>query len=185
MQSVNPKLLIALAAVVALAVIWKLSNPNKQYSQIEYWENATVAQVEEVPQEALEPGNRNGPVLMWAAMATDDPEVIRALVRRGADVNEADVIFKGTPLSAAAANTQHPVILEELVALGADVGQELHMGRTALMNAAVFNENPGVTETLLELGADPHRRSNADETAISLAREAGNETALAELGALD
>ena len=34
--------------------------------------------------------------------------VISALIQRGAGVNESDVIFSGTPLSAAAASNSNP-----------------------------------------------------------------------------
>ena len=142
MNKTNPKLLIALFVVIALATYIKLSNPHKKFSTKQYWQSASVNSVRDVPDAALEPGNKNGPVLMWAATTVSDPEIIKALVQRGADINESDIIFSGTPLSGAASDNNNPEIIDTLVELGADVSQEIAFGRTALMNAAVFNTNP-------------------------------------------
>ena len=60
---VNPKLLWLLVAVIAYAVATRLANPHRKYSTRQYWESATVAQVADVPQKALLPGNKNGPNL--------------------------------------------------------------------------------------------------------------------------
>ena len=85
MKSVNPKLLIALAGVIALALYLKAANPHKKYSTRQFWETATVVTVSTVPDKALKPGNKNGSVLMWAAMGAKDPAILKALVERGAD----------------------------------------------------------------------------------------------------
>ncbi len=121
MGGVQPKNVIALAAVTVFAVVYILGNPHKKLSSSGFWASATVVDVADVPQEALEPGNRHGPVVMWAAMSTDIPEIVRALVERGANINETDGIFEGTPLSAVAAHGEHPQMLDTLVELGVDV----------------------------------------------------------------
>ena len=115
MGSVNPKILIALIAAVAIVVFVRLNNPYRTYSTEEFWQTATVADVNGVPDGALEPGNKNGGVLMWAAMVTKDPAVISALVNRGANINENDPVFQGTPLSAAAGFSTSPAVIDELI----------------------------------------------------------------------
>lgn len=181
MEGVRPQYLLALGLVVVLGAWIMLSNPHRKYSRQQFWEDATVATVAEVPDEALEPGNRNGPVVMWAAMSTDDPEIVRRLVERGADINETDGIFKGTPLSAVAAHGEHPHMLDALVELGADVGVRLHENRTVLMNAAAFNRNPGIAARLIELGVDPHAVDDDGRTALDLAREFENDVVAEEI----
>ena len=51
-------------------------------------------------------------------MSTDISKSVRALVERGANINETDGIFKGTPLSAVAAHGEHPQMLDTLTELG-------------------------------------------------------------------
>ena len=184
MKSVNPKLLIALAAVVLLALVLKLANPQKKYSTRQFWETATVSTVASVPEKVLKPGNRNGSVLMWAAIGARDPEILRALVARGADVNESDVIFGGTPISGAAGKSNEPAMIEVLVSLGADVNKRVNNGETAAMVAAQYNTAAGIIEALKAAGADLGATNAQGKTALDLAREHGNAMAEKALLAL-
>ena len=174
---VNPKLLWLLVAVIAYAVATRLANPHRKYSTRQYWESATVAQVADVPQKALLPGNKNGSVLMWAAMGARDPEILRALVRRGAAINEADVVFGGTPMSAAAGKSAHPEMIAVLKSLGADPNQRVNNGETPAMVAAQYNQTPGIIEALAAAGADLTARDHQGRSALDLARATGNSTA--------
>jgi hypothetical protein len=124
MKSVNPKLLIVLTVVLALALGLKVLIPHKKYSTRQFWETATVSTVASVPESALKPGNKNGTVLMWAAMGAQDPAILEALVARGADVNESDAIFGGTPLTAAAGKSDSPEMIATLVRLGRPRGRK-------------------------------------------------------------
>jgi ankyrin repeat protein len=177
MKSVNPKLIYALVGVVALAIGLKLNNPDKRFSTREFWETATITTVATVPESVLKPGNPNGGVLMWAAMCAKDPAILKALVDRGADVNESDVIFTGTPVSAAAGKSTRPQMISMLVSLGADVNKRVHNGETAAMIAAQYNQTPGIIEALKVAGADMATRNNQGKTALDLARLNGNATA--------
>ena len=159
-SSVNRKYIFALIAVVLLVVLVKLSNPYRKYSTHEYWHTATVEMVAEIPAQALQPGNRNGGVLMWAAMATDDPDVLTTLVGRGAGINEADGVFKGTPLSGAAGYSSNPAIIDRLIELGADIDQKVHNDEDALMVAARYNKNAAIIERLVFHGADTNRKND-------------------------
>ena len=175
MKSVKPVYLVALVAVSALALVLQFINPHKKYSTREFWQAAEVSAVQEVPQEALNKGNRNGPVLMWAAMGSSSPEVIRGLVARGADVNESDRLFAGTPLTGAAGYSRHPEIIEELVRLGADANKKVHNDETALMVAARYNKNAGIVEALVNAGAETDHRNSQGLTALELAIENEND----------
>lgn len=185
MQSVNPKLIIALLAVLVFAGVLKIMNVNKKYSTQQYWENANIASVSEVPDEALKPGNKNGSVLMWAAGFSNSPQIIRALVERGADVNESDPVFHGTPLSSAAAYSNNPKIIDVLIELGAETDKAVSNGENALMVAAQYNKNPGIVKSLLSHGADPLNTNLAGQTALELAVMSGNAVAVRELRSID
>ena len=184
MSSVNPKLLIALVAVILLVVFIKVSNPYREFSTKEYWESATIESVHEVPDEALAPGNRNGGVLMWAAMAANNPEILSDLVQRGADINEADGIFMGTPLTGAAGYSSNPEIIDKLIELGADINQKVNNNEDALMVAAQYNNNYGIIERLVFHGADVNRRNSQGRTALDLAIKSNNEIAREALESL-
>lgn len=187
MKTVNPKLLAVLALAVVLTGYLKLSNPYKEYSRQAFWQTATVDDVYKVPEEALRPGNQNGPVLMWAATATKDPQVIAALVARGADVNEADTgAFSGTPLSAAAGYASNPRIIDELIRLGADINKVVgSSAKTPLIIAAELNKNPEIINSLIRHGADVAYRDATGHTALEQARRVGNPVAVTVLEAYE
>lgn len=185
MQAINPKLIVLLILVIAFAVHTKLSNPLKTFSTQAYWQGATIESVYSIPDEALLPGNKNGAVLMWAAMVTDNPEIISALVKRGADVNEADIIFSGTPLSAAAGESQHPVIIDKLIELGADVDKVVGSNdKTPLIIAAELNPTPEIIERLVHHGANVHYKDLTNRNALEQAIRFKNEAVIPVLEAL-
>lgn len=178
---VNPKLLALLGVVIVIALVVKLGNPHREYSTRQFWEKATVATVAEVPQKALARGNRNGGVLMWAAMGAKDPAILKALVERGADVNESDPMFSGTPMTAAAGKSGHPEMIGMLKELGADPNKRVNNGETPAMVAAQYNHTPGIIEALREAGADLEARSDQGMTALDFARKTGNTVVEQEL----
>lgn len=176
MQTVNPKLVFALMVVIVFVAYLKLSNPYKQYSRQAYWETATVQDVYSIPDEALLPGNKNGPVLLWAATTAKDPKVIVALVERGADVNESDTgVFSGTPLSAAAGYSTTPEIIDVLIELGADIHKVVGSNdKTPLIIAAEINGNPDIAESLIRNGSNLEYRDATGRTALQQAKKFEN-----------
>ncbi|MDQ7089960.1 MAG: ankyrin repeat domain-containing protein [Methylococcales bacterium] len=123
MKSINPIYIAVLICTLLFVAFLKINNPYRKYSSSEYWEKSTLASVNDIPDDALKIGNKNGPVLMWAAMSVSDIAIIKALVERGADVTEADLLFSGTALTGAAGYSKHPKILRELVSLGAQINR--------------------------------------------------------------
>lgn len=173
-MKVEPKYLIALVAVIIFAIYLKISNPYREYGTSKYWQNATVESIQEIPDGAFEPGNQNGPLLLWAAGDVSDPTIISALVERGGDINEVDAVFMGTPLMSAAASNNNPEILKEVFRLGGDINVRGQFDNTALMTAAMRNSNPEIIETLVELGAKIDDVNELGQTALTLAILAGN-----------
>jgi len=185
MKSIKPTYLILLLFTVFFVIFLKVSNPYRQYSTMQYWENATLASVAEVPEDALKAGNKNGPVLMWAAMGAKNPAIIKALVEKGADINEADGdVFKGTPLTGAAGYTKNPDIIVELIKLGADIDKRVNNQETALMIAAQYNKNTGIATTLVKLGAKLDDKNRQGITALEYAKLKNNQTVIKELESL-
>lgn len=179
MKKPNPILILLLLCAFALVAYLKISNPHKKYSQQAYWETATLADVKDIPTEALKPGNKNGPVLMWAATTTKDPAIISALVARGANVNERDVIFSGTPLSAAAGYSQSPAVIDELVRLGADIDAVVgSKDKTPLIIAAEINPHTPILEALVNHGASTTYQDKAGRNALAAAMKFGTPEAV-------
>lgn len=183
MSEVKPIYIVALVLAIALVAYIKVSNPHRKFSTTEYWEHASVESVYEISADALKPGNRNGPVLMWAAMAAENPQILAALVARGAEINESDGDLMGTPLSGAAGYSKHAAIIDELIRLGADIEKMVNNRETALMVAARYNKNPGIVRTLLKHGANKIRKNDSAQSALQIAKEHDNEIAVKELTA--
>lgn len=184
MPSVKPVYLAALALVILFVIYTKFSNPYREYSTAAFWEAATLETVDQVPDQALMPGNKNGPVIMWAAIGASDTEIIKALQDRGSDINESDGIFKGTPLTGAAGYSKHPEIIDELIKLGADINKKVHNEETALMIAAQYNKSRGIAKTLIKHGARLNDKNRQGKTALDLAKLNENTTVIMELESL-
>lgn len=177
MKKVNPIFIGALVAAVILVVYVKINNPYREYGTKAFWVTATVEDVQRIPEEALAPGNKNGSVLMWAAMASNNPGVITALVGRGVDVNEPDVFFGGTPLSSAAGSNSNPEIITELINLGAKVNMYVGSNdKTPLIIAAELNPSPEIIEALIVGGADVNYKDLTGRTALEQALRFENRT---------
>jgi ankyrin repeat protein len=181
MEQSNPKLIILLLLVIAGYFALQALNPHKKYSTEAFWESGTLADVDEIPAEALAPGNSNGPVLMWAATTTQDPAIIKALLNKGSAINEVDGIFKGTPLSGAASYNKNTQIIDTLMAHGADLSMRLLHDNSILQSAAMYNRNPGIIEHLIQLGADVNHRNVYGQDALDLAIDKDNEVAIEAL----
>ena len=107
------------------------------------------------------------------------PDVVRALIDRGADVNrraEHEQI-RVTPLHAASAGNDTEIV-RMLLDAGADVNATQPGGFTPLMSAAQ-NGNAEMVELLLERGADASAATDDGRTAATIARDAGH-TPIAE-----
>jgi len=184
MKSLDFKLWLFLVLIITLLGYSKISNPHKKYSQQAFWVSATVDDVYAIPSEALLPGNKNGPVLLWAATTTTNPEVLAALVSRGAGINEQDSggIFSGTPLSAAAGFNSNPLIIDELIKLGADIHKVVGTkDKTALIIAAEINPVAAIVERLINNDADTAYRDLTGRNALEQAIKFKNESVLGVL----
>jgi len=185
----NPTLLSVFSLVLLYAAWTLLFNTPSEYATQEYWETATIEDVDDIPDAALEPGNLGGPVLMWAAATTRDPRIITKLVRRGALINESDELLNyrnrstrkekdrrimATPLSAAAAESNSPEVVAELIRLGARVDSTSSYGNTPLMIAASTNKDERITRELLKHGADLSLKNDKGKTALDRAKNHQN-----------
>ncbi len=177
-------MLATLVAAIVFVTYIKVSNPYREFSTQKYWQSATIESVNEIPDEALKPGNRNGGVLMWAAIASNNPDILSALVERGADINESDGIFKGTPLTGAASYSTNVEVIDRLIALGADINKKVHNNEDALMIAARQSKTPAIIERLVFHGADVYRRNARGETAYDIARRGKNKVTMRILSKL-
>ena len=111
--------------------------------------------------------------LMLASAYTSDPEIIRALVRAGADVEGKLMIEKGfsfTPLIFASAWGNNPENVRALIECGANVNARTERGFTALM-AVAGTDNVNVARVLLDAGAKKKLRNSRGESAIDIAAE--------------
>lgn len=104
--------------------------------------------------------------LMLAAL-TNQLELARLLIARGADVNQTG----WTPLHYAATNG-HLEMIGLLLDNSAYIDAESPNGSTPLMMAARYG-SPQAVKLLLEQGADPNLRNQLGLTALDFARQGG------------
>ena len=105
-------------------------------------------------------------VLMCAAFWNTNPDVIKALIAAGADVNATRTENGYTALMYAALFNSNPDVIKALIAAGADVNARTEDGLTALMYAANNNPNPDVIKALIAAGADVNARDSDGDRAI-------------------
>ncbi|PUB17343.1 ankyrin repeat domain-containing protein [Yoonia sediminilitoris] len=93
-----------------------------------------------------------GTPLHLAAMGTENPDVIKALIAVGADVNARDLAQR-TPLHWAALINDNPSVFVALIDAGADVNAQDVWGQTPLHEANVVSNNTAVIKVLTDAGA--------------------------------
>jgi hypothetical protein len=180
------QLAVLLILLVAIAAYFQLRDPVRKYSSKNYWQTATLSDVADIPEEALAVGNKNGSVLMFAAMSTSDPAIIEALVKRGADIHEADTEFGGgVPITGAAISNSNPAVIDKLIELGADVNVTVSYDKTPLILAAELNRNGAIIERLIFHGADVTHTDTKGRTALDRAKTFFNTEAIAVLEQYD
>jgi len=102
----------------------------------------------------------------------DNIELVRFLIKNGADVNKKDT-KNSTPLMVASSEGVANIV-NILLEAGADINAQDDRGFTALMYAAFRNEIEAAI-ALLTAGADMHVKNAAGRTAIDKARERSHE----------
>jgi ankyrin repeat protein len=125
------------------------------------------------PNTAPDSGDRDQrPVLMLAALLPD-PQLLRALIIKGADINRASGGI--TPLLAATRDSWHgrPDAVMTLLANGASALVKDADGNTSL-HGAVLTGEPTVAAMLLDAGASIDALNNTGATPLSIACRAAN-----------
>lgn len=118
--------------------------------------------------------------LHWAAGFNENPEVISALVKAGADLHARSSEYGLMPLHMAATFNRNPHIVTTLLDSGAALNVHDEENMTPLHSAAAFNSNPEVTKTLIDAGADLNAGKNG-WTALHAAAEENNNPAVTQV----
>ncbi|XP_030220497.1 protein fem-1 homolog A [Gadus morhua] len=108
---------------------------------------------------------------LWAASAAGHLPVVRALLRRGASVNNA-TLTNSTPLRAACFDG-HLEIVRYLVEHSADMEVANRHGHTCLM-ISCYKGHKDIAKFLLDRGADVNRKSVKGNTALHDCAESGS-----------
>ena len=125
---------------------------------------------------AKENASRGRSPLLYAAAYNTDPEVIKALINAGADVNartEEGWSLEGgiTPLMLASANSNLEAI-RSLIDAGADVNARNRAGWSPLLLASGSNNsNLEAIRVLIDAGADVNAHDGEGSTPLTLAAE--------------
>jgi len=119
---------------------------------------------------------------MYVAALVGDPNLIQALLEKGADPDGA----KGAPETPllAALGEQHREAAELLVAKGADLRATSRDRRTPLHFLAAFLDDPGLAERMIAKGADVRAKDKGGKLPLDLAVAAGHTQVAALLGRL-
>ena len=123
---------------------------------------------------------------LWAAAFAQDPAVLDALVKAGADPRQilpgGNVRLGDNALLLAAEHNGNPESILFLLRQGLDVNSRSSMlGDSALMVACRANRNPAVAETLVRHGADVNLRNGVGCSAFLFAARRADGLALLRL----
>jgi ankyrin repeat protein len=101
---------------------------------------------------------------LWTALAFEDADMLRRLLREGADPNKAEELSMMTPLMA----VETAALAEALVESGASVEARDRLGRTPLHYAARMREAAQIIPLLGRRGADPNAHAAGGKGATPL-----------------
>ncbi len=124
--------------------------------------------------EAANLRDQDGMTLLMNAVLEEktDPEVVRVLLERGADVNAKD--RDGWTALHFAARDQKKTIVPLLLAAGAEVDPVESFGNTPLWRAVMSVQgDPTVIAHLVAHGADPDRKNKRGNSPLDVARDSG------------
>ena|GEM_PF-2981904 len=113
-------------------------------------------------------------VLIYVS-SENNPDVLRVLIKGGANVN-AKLDNGSTSLIMAASESNNPEVLRVLIEAGADINAKDKDGTTPLMYACGENSNPEFSIALIKAGADVNAKRNTGLTALMLAASAKSNT---------
>lgn len=117
-------------------------------------------------------GGPIGETPLHAACRLGHMEVVRELIRLGADVSLTTKAHKESALWVAS-RRGHAEMVDALLAAGAPVNVQDDLGETALHQAALFGY-PDVLGVLLAAGADPSLADSHGHTPLLVAQSSGN-----------
>ncbi|MGB1361390.1 MAG: ankyrin repeat domain-containing protein [Alphaproteobacteria bacterium] len=137
-----------------------------------YWKNVTVTQLKtDIKKYDIKKNSEFGETaLMWAINNNNNPDIITALIKNGANVNERDDLGF-TALMWAINNNKNLDIITTLIKNGADVNIKNKFGGTALIFASANNKNPDVITTLIKNGANVKAKNKDGKTAWDYIQE--------------
>jgi len=98
--------------------------------------------------------NAMGATPVMFAASYNTPDMVAAIVEKGADLSPASYFEDHTALHLAARFNPHPDVITALVEGGADLEAKTSEGATPLLIAAQHNNNIEVVGRLVDLGAD-------------------------------
>ena len=158
-----------------------------EWAKDRYWKKATAANVRTCLEAGADPNVRKGkwPPLHRAAVNTKYPDVIKALVDAGADLEaRGDGSLSGdnlTPLHRAA-EWGYPGAVKGLVDAGADLEARNGLGYTPLHMAANTTYTTKKLEILLAAGANPNAQSRKGHRPMDFAKRKAAKRLLAAAG---
>lgn len=160
---------IAITLVLVLLPLYVFTHPPVGQALIQAVSDGDLQRVQNLLVKGANVDSRNqsgGYTPLYLAACEGNPEIVKLLIAKGADVN-AKGQDGDTPLMGASARG-HQEVAELLLAKGADVNAKLYDDRTALIDTAL-SDRPEFVKLLLENGADVNAKDTDGVTALHLA----------------
>jgi hypothetical protein len=131
------------------------------------WQQATPDEVKTWLQSCGDVNARvdGWPPLTWAVRYNENPEVLKALIDAGTEI-DAQADEGWTALMYATWYSNNSEIIKVLIDGGAEINAQSDDGMTPLMKAALGNENLEIIKMLLDAGAEINARNNDGMTPL-------------------
>lgn len=145
----------------------------KKYKEVRKYDYSYIIQIEDLLRDGINVRDEKGDTALMISTDNNYPDITKAILDEGADVNIKNFNGNTALMSAAMNGHNEPAILYTMISKGADVNQKNNESQTALMMAS-RSGNVEMVKIFISKGADINANDELGQTPLMYASKSRN-----------